>query len=262
MHDAYIHRLALQNDGMVATLSASPRYRGEELTVNVYAHAMGYALVTWGLQLSIDTSVLEYVSGAGSPLFNAAIINIDATGSTIGALAVGIKSTTTVSEVTSARISIFNATLRIRTTAPIGPCTDAVRLTVDEMINPGSMAWVAAVPGKVVDYTMGEASSLAAVPEVGAIEVRAVQAVALLAWLDAPLMANLYLITGGRRMQPVHAERLYDRHQHLIGPTSPPPYVALALILTGPGPYALTVWQGGRAQSARPVRRPHVPSVG
>ena len=61
-------------------------------------------------------------------------------------LDVGIKSTTSTSQVTGGAVSVMTATLRISGSTTGGSYRRAVWITVEEMINQGSLAWVVAQP--------------------------------------------------------------------------------------------------------------------
>ena len=132
----------LPQDGMFVAMPFSPKYAGELMTVHVYARATTYALVTWGLTLEIDTSLLTFESGTGSSYFNPAVINTAAGGSPIGVVAVGIKSTTSTAQVTGGAVLVFTANLRIASSASAGVYASALRVHVNEMINQGSLTWV------------------------------------------------------------------------------------------------------------------------
>ena len=141
----------LSNDGMFATMPASPKYAGETFTLSVYARATTYPLVTWGIKISLDTTKLTYVSGAGSALFNPAVMDIPASGSPIGIVAVGIKASTKTYQVQGGAVAVFTATLRINSGIAPGAHRGAVSLFVDEMINQGSLAWRAGLNGIILN---------------------------------------------------------------------------------------------------------------
>ena len=141
----------LSTDGMYATMPIAPKYAGESFTVHVYARATTYALVTWGIKLYLDTSRLTYVSGSGSSLYNPAVTSVGDGGSVIGAVAVGIKSTTKTSQVLGGAISVFSANLRISSSIATGSQRGAFTFSIDEMINQGSLAWVAGIQGIVLN---------------------------------------------------------------------------------------------------------------
>ena len=132
-------------------MPASPKYAGETFTLSVYARATTYPLVTWGIKISLDTTKLTYVSGAGSALFNPAVMDIPASGSPIGIVAVGIKASTKTYQVQGGAVAVFTATLRINSGIAPGAHRGAVSLFVDEMINQGSLAWRAGLNGIILN---------------------------------------------------------------------------------------------------------------
>jgi len=141
-------------NGMFATLPASPRYANETITVQVYARAAALTngtsgLFSWGFRLRINTSVLTYVSGSGSSLFNTAVVDVGSNGSIIGAVAVGTKPSTSIAQVTGGGIEIFTAVFKISSTAGAGVIENVLALHVDDMINRASRVIVTNQPGYV-----------------------------------------------------------------------------------------------------------------
>ena len=146
---------------------------------------------------------------------NPAVVSIDDAGSPIGVVAVGLRPTTDPSAVRGNLVPLFNATLAVRSNAPAGLHAGAIRLTVDEMINQGSLPWVSGVAGVLVGYPSGHSAATTA--DVGAIVVRRAMPVGLFAWVDHAVIANIAPLTGGRRMQRVHAFRLVDHPNGVDG---------------------------------------------
>ena len=88
-------------DCMYATLPSSPKYAGEQFIMHVHARATSSALISWGFTIHIDPTVLAFVSGTGATAFNSAIVHVNPAGTTVRAVAVGLKPTTSYSEVSA-----------------------------------------------------------------------------------------------------------------------------------------------------------------
>ena len=75
------------------------------------------------MKLYLNTDLLQYVSGTGATLFNPAVSSVDPSGSPIGVVAVGIKSTTSTSQVQGGAVPILTANLKVKSSAPLSPIT-------------------------------------------------------------------------------------------------------------------------------------------
>ena len=90
----------LSSAGALAVLPVSPVYASEEFEVKIYAHTGGYQLETWGIELRIDSALLDYVDHTQSSFFNGVVYSSG--GSTPGTLrfqAVGTRQSTLPSQV-------------------------------------------------------------------------------------------------------------------------------------------------------------------
>ena len=89
--------------GAFAVLPVSPVYEREQFTVSIYAHTGGFELETFGINLLIDTSRLEYMGFSQNNAFNSVVFSSGGAGnSRLSFSVVGTASSTQPSQATSA----------------------------------------------------------------------------------------------------------------------------------------------------------------
>ena len=174
-----------------ATLPVSPVYAASEtFPLTVYAHTGGYAISTFWVWLTIDLSVVEYVSFSQSSLYQT--VTLDYGGSSNEVLrfkAVGLQGSTSDSDVTSTQLQLLTVQLRMLSGTSDGYHSNVVSVFVRQFINPGSNPFLEDANGFVFDdRSSGNA--------VGRIAVKSVADVGIFAYLSSNALANLGVLTG------------------------------------------------------------------
>ena len=187
---------ALSGAGMVLAAPVSARYVGEEFTVEVRAHTGDYALRAWGLRIFFPSASFEYVQSSSSALFNPAAVQTSSASDSVSAAAVGILPSTSDADVLSASLLLLTITFRVKASAALGVQQHALRLAVDEMVNPGNNVYLQDAAGYAADGR-GVSNTSAR------LTVIAPSRAALFAWTASAHMANMAPLSGASSVQPI-----------------------------------------------------------
>ena len=91
---------ALVSAGMQAMFPHHPLLAGETLTVDISAFTNGQDLSVWVLEVAYDPAVLTYQSTSTDSAYTPAVVVVDAAAGTVSMSTSGLKSSTSVSDVT------------------------------------------------------------------------------------------------------------------------------------------------------------------
>jgi hypothetical protein len=134
-------RTTIAAAGVFFALPASPRYRGNTVgPVTVYAHTGGYALSSWTLVFTYNTSVLTYSSYTSDAKFNLPTVNSGTPG-TLSFAVTGKANGVTDSAVTGTAVSVLKVVFTVAAAAPVGVNARAMSAVVD-LINTGTLTFV------------------------------------------------------------------------------------------------------------------------
>ena len=110
--------VGVSSGGIFASLPTSPVHAGEIFYVHVYAHTAGLSLSAWRVRLHFSASLLQFTTFAQNSHFNSATLSISPGEVTF--LATGVRSTTSIADVTGTAIYLLRASLSLDSTVDPG----------------------------------------------------------------------------------------------------------------------------------------------
>jgi hypothetical protein len=144
-------RPAITAAGMYMALPESPRYPGDTMEpLTVYAHTGGFALSSWTLTCSYNSTMLAFASYTADAKFNAPTANTGTAGM-VSFSVTGKSSSTTDAAVTGTAISVLQVSFQVRSTAPGGSSPTTLSCMVNDMINTGTLTFVSQSAASVGD---------------------------------------------------------------------------------------------------------------
>lgn len=182
-------RASIAAAGMYLSLPASPRYRGDTVgPLTVYAHTGGYALSSWTLTCTYNSTVLTYASYVSDSKFNAPTANT-ATAGTLSFAVTGKSSGTADAAVTGTAISLLQVSFTVASAAPGGVSAGALSCIANDLISTATLTFVSQTAASMSDDRDGWFTS-------GRLTVALASPIGLYAYASSAELINTAPFTG------------------------------------------------------------------
>ena len=187
-----------------ATMPVSPLFAGEAFPVTVYAHTGGFAVSTFWVWLTLDLSLVQYISYSQSPLYQTVTLDYGGAQSEVLRFkAVGLQGSTTDDMVTDRRLRLLTVNLGLRAGVEPGSLSGIISVYVRQFINPGSNPFLENAGGFVFDDRDNAEQS-------GRVIVRPVESRGLFAYASSATLYNLAVLTGQSQSYALTVVRTQD----------------------------------------------------
>jgi hypothetical protein len=132
---------------MTLDIKKSPFFEGDSFTLSISADTEPYDLSLWGLDITYDSTVLQYSS---TTLTNTAFDSPTVFAATIGTVSMvtSVKSGQTVQ---SSSVALVNVLFTLKT-GLVGTYTNVISCTIRDMVNTGGLGYVQDTAALVNDY--------------------------------------------------------------------------------------------------------------